>query len=101
MTRAKARVTWTEGNEARVRPLPSVSRYMDIARFAEDGPEWPDGAWTVVLEFPVPPSVQGNPSHGTVHFLMEDAPNEILRPGNAFELYRGLTRVATVEVLPN
>ena len=92
------RVTWAQRKGGSTQP-PPVTRYADIARFPDDGPAWPDGAWTVVLDFPTPPADQDGPIVGTARFLMDDAPHSGLRPGAVFDLYRGLTYVATVEVL--
>jgi hypothetical protein len=72
---------------------------VTISKFPEEGPGWPDGAWSVVLDFDASPSVQGNPSLGRASFLMDSAPQERLHPGQRFELYEGLKKVATVEVL--
>jgi hypothetical protein len=93
-----ARVTWVSPEEGGRQRLPETNRYVTVSKFAEDGPGWPDGAWSVVVDFPQPPSVQGNPSSGVASFLMDTAPKSRLVPGARFELYEGLRRVATVEL---
>ncbi|MGH9626874.1 MAG: hypothetical protein ACRD7E_00700 [Bryobacteraceae bacterium] len=96
----KARLRWLPADEGGRRTgLPKVKRYATIARFPDDGPEWPDGAWTVVIEFDQSPDEQGNPSIGAAHFLMNSAPDD--RLNGVFELYEGLRKVADVEVLPD
>jgi hypothetical protein len=97
--RARARVTWLSSSEGGRSPLPGGRRYVTIGKFPEDGPNWPDGGWSVVLEFDTPPSVQGSPSIGVATFLMDTAPHDRLRDGQRFELFEGLRRVAVVEVI--
>lgn len=97
--KSKARVTWLSSNEGGRSSLPDGRRYVTIGKFPQDGPEWPDGAWSVVLNFDPPPSVQGSPSVGEVAFLMDTAPQDRLRKGQRFELFEGHTRVGVVEVV--
>lgn len=81
--------------------LPPTLRYVALSRFPEDGPQWPDGAWSVELRFAIPPSEQteGLETRARVRFLMDDAPAERLRPGARFRIYEGPTPVAEVEVV--
>lgn len=95
-----ARVMWLSPEEGGRNSLPDGLRYVTIGRFPEEGPLWPDGAWSVVLDFSVPPSKQGNPSLGAASFLMESAPSELLRAGQRFALYEGLRKVADVDIEP-
>lgn len=99
MTEWIVSVDWISPEDGGRGSLPGVSRYVTIGRFPQDGAGWPDGAWSVVLDFDPPPSRQGSPSRGRARFLMETAPLERLHPGARFELYEGLQRVAHVEVL--
>jgi hypothetical protein len=96
--RFDAKVTWLSPEQGGLEALPSATRYMDIARFKEDGPQWPAGLWTVILHFTVPPSEQGNPSFGTAGFLTNEAPQDRLRPGMAFDVGRGARHGAIVEL---
>ena len=96
--RAHAKVNWLSANEGGRSALPDTRRYVTISRFPDDGSNWPDGAWSVVLDFETPPSEQGSPSIGEVSFLMENAPQGRLGVGQRFDLYEGLRRVAFVEV---
>ena len=95
----RARVRWLSKTEGGRTSLPGGERYVTIGRFPEEGPGWPDGAWSVVIDFETPPAEQGNPSVGTASFLMEAAPQERLEQGTHFELYEGLSKVADVELL--
>lgn len=95
----KARVTWVQSSEGGRASLPENQRYVTIAKFAEDGAGWPDGAWSVVLDFAVPPLVQGSPSVGEASFLMENAPQQRIQRGRRFDLYEGLKKVAVVELI--
>ena len=99
MRRQKVKVTWLAPEAGGRSARPTGESYATIARFPEDGPEWPDGAWTVVLDFETPPSAQGNVSFGTARFLMPEAPQHRLRPGGSFQLHEGLRKVATVDLL--
>ena len=99
MSRCTAKVTWISKAAGGRSSLPTGDQYVAVSRFPEDGLNWPDGAWSVVLEFSSPASEQGNPSVGTARFLSEEAPLERLRPGRVFELYEGLHQVATVELI--
>lgn len=99
MNQHRARITWLTEEQGGRTVLPGERRYATIARFPDDSPDWPDGAWTVVVDFDTPPSEQGNPSLGFARFLMENAPQHKLHAGSRFQLHEGLRRVATVEVL--
>jgi len=96
--RVPAKVIWLSASEGGRAGLPETHRYVTISRFADDGPNWPDGAWSVVLDFRITPSEQGSPSLGDASFLMNSAPHERLHPGQRFDLYEGLRRVAVVEL---
>jgi hypothetical protein len=95
----RARITWLAGSSRGKAALPATLRYIGIGRFVEDGPEWPDGSWSVVCHFELPPAEQANPSIGRVQFLASAAPRERIKAGARFRLYEGPTEVATVEVL--
>ena len=78
----------------RATSLPEGKQYITVAKFNEDL-HWEKNAWSVVLEFTVSPKLQGNPSLGSVRFLMESAPHDRLTKGCQFELYEGKDLVAT------
>lgn len=50
-------------------------------------------AWSVVFNFDVAPHAQGYETVGTVKFLVENAPHEILKSGFEFPLYDGPTTI--------
>lgn len=95
----EASVTWVSHQDGGRDALPDGNRYVTIARFPEDGPQWPDGAWSVVLDFDVAPVDQGSPSRGSASFLMDTAPQDRLRSGARFELCEGRRKVADVRIL--
>jgi hypothetical protein len=75
------------------------TRWPALSRFQEQGDHWPDGSWTVAVEFEPPLVGEIAPTLGTARFLVPEAPHHWLRPGQNFGLYYGLERVADVEVL--
>lgn len=97
----RGRVKWLGPALRGKRALPPVRRYVGIGRFLEDGPAWPDGAWSVELFFEQPPPEQGSDveSEAQVRFLVGDAPHNRMRAGSRFELFEGPTKVADIEVL--
>jgi hypothetical protein len=96
-----ARVHWRSPGERGRASVPPTLRYVALSRFPEDGPQWPDGAWSIEVLFDVPPPEQHNPavSEGRVRFLVEQAPSDRLAPGRWFTLYEGLQPVADVEII--
>lgn len=99
MKRAKVSVTWLAPEQGGRRTPMTEHRYVTISRFDEDGPGWPDGAWSVVLEFApsVDPAI--SPAAAEASFLMEGAPHDRLRRGTTFTLHEGRREVAQVRVL--
>ena len=76
--------------------LPSGLQYITVSKFDET---WMQNAWSVVLEFEIPPNMQGNPSVGFARFLVPSAPKEKLFHGASFELYEGNTLTAKAAVI--
>jgi hypothetical protein len=57
-------------------------------------------AWSLKCRFDPPPSVQGNPSSAYVQFLVDEAPDEQLRPGVTLRMFERATQnLATVEII--
>jgi len=99
MREVQVSVTWvTPDRGGRATPV-RVPRYVAISRFDEDGPGWPDGGWSVVLEFPEGVNPSASPVIAKAHFLVEEAPHERLVPGTTFTLHEGRKEVARVQVL--
>ena len=94
-----ARVHWIPAEEGGRAFLPTGNQYATVSRFIEDADAWLQEAWSTVLEFDEPPSVQGNPSIARARFLAEQAPADRLKPGHAFELYEGKKKVAMVNII--
>lgn len=96
MKTVPARVMWLTQNLRG--QLPNGNQYSTVSRFEEDR-SWPSVAWSIVLEFDVPPVAQGNPSIGRARFLSPEAPRDRLRAGARFDLYEGHRKVAEVVIL--
>jgi hypothetical protein len=94
-------VYWCPLQEIGWTALPSQLRIVAISRFAEDGPRWPDGSWSVVLFFEQPPSeqVEASKSQARVAFGFDWSPHERLRAGVRFSIHDGRKKIADVEVL--
>lgn len=90
----EAEIVWDATKK--VRPTASL-RYSTISKFSEDL-DWPNSAWSIMVEFEDIQSLASNPSMGKVRFLSEVAPHSRLRSGVKFELYEGPNRVATVRI---
>ena len=95
----KARVTWVSSSQGGRSALPTGSEYVTVARFPEDGDRWQQEAWSVVLRASPSPAEQGSPTSGDVAFLVDEAPQDRLRPGRRFDLFEGGRRVAEVELI--
>lgn len=77
-------------------------RIVALSRFDEDGPAWPDGAWSIVLFFEQPPveQVGRDAMEAKVAFAFQEAPQERMHPGARFGVYYGgRKKIADVEVL--
>ena len=99
MQELNAKVHWLPHSDRGTRRLPASLLYIGIGRFEEDGPAWPDGAWSIVCRFAEPPAEQGSPSVARVRFMVDAAPHERLVPGRRFGLYEGRRQVAEVELV--
>ncbi len=91
--KTKVTVEW-QGNKAA--HIPTGLQYITVAKFDEN---WLKEAWSVVLEFEIPPNRQGNPSLGFARFLMPNAPSNKFFSGSSFELYEGDKLMAKVVVV--
>jgi hypothetical protein len=72
--------------------------YSTVARFEEHADDWPDVAWSVVLEH-LEPCPQSLNMQARVRFLMPVAPHHWLVIGAHFDLYEGDRLVAHAEVI--
>ena len=72
---------------------------IDPAWFDETAPGTAE-RWSLICEFDVAPSEQGDPSEARVKFLMPDAPHDRLCPGARLRLFeRASGQYATVDIL--
>ena|SRR5215471_2063590 len=93
----QARITWSEQQVSL--GLPAIDTTTDPSLFTEPGPG-SDEAWSLICRFVSPPSSQGNPSLATVQFLVDEAPEERMKPGATLRLFeRGTGKYASVEIL--
>lgn len=99
MKEANVAVVWLSPEQGGRKTRMTENRYITIGRFPEDGPEWPNAAWSVVLEFAPDTDPAASPALAKASFLMPNAPHERLRPGAVFTLHEGLRKVATASVL--
>lgn len=95
--KAKARLQWlkpmvTNGSDPRGR------QFTVPARFEEQGDDWTDNAWSLVVEPTAEPDAQGM-QQALVHFLVPNAPSEWLMCGHKFTLQDGRTAIASGEIL--
>ena len=97
MTKRRARITWSP-DQVRL-GLPPISEIVDPCWLDDTVPVTREG-WSLVCRFDPPPHEQGNPSTALVHFLVDNAPHERLRPGASLRLFeRGTGAYANVEIL--
>lgn len=75
--------------------LPAGPVFTTVSRFASEKC-WPDGAWSMVVEFLEPPNSERR-HRVRVRFLVDAAP-DLLRPGERFELYDGWKKIAEGQV---
>ncbi len=94
----KAKVCWVKEEAGGRKSPPPGPRYITVARFEDDKDNWPNEAWSLVLEFGGVPS-ESLCVLADVSFLVPDAPAELLHQGSIFELFEGHQLVARGEVL--
>ncbi len=94
----KAKIHWLKASEGGRTAPPAGPKYSTVARFPEHAANWPEVAWSLVLEWSNPQEVETD-MVVNVAFLSPDAPQILLQPGATFELYEGKRCVAIGEVL--
>lgn len=97
--RHRVAIFWrTSAEGGRKEPF-SGRTYSTVVRLLGDDPPWEAGAaWSVVIDFDNEDSAAA-PTHGTLRFLSENAPQDVLRPGITLQLYEGprMTAEAVIE----
>jgi hypothetical protein len=92
----RATIRWSKKQEER--GLPTFSETADPVWGVDETPKRDEG-WTLLCDFPSPPSSQGNPSLVRVRFLMPEAPYQ-LAPGLRLKLFeRATSQLADLEIL--
>ena len=94
MRHAIATLQWRTEKEGGRRAAVTARRYMSPVVFANDTAS--GQAWTLVVDRGR--SAPGAKETVLVHFLMDDAPHEVLTAGTAFQLVEGSRIVAEGEV---
>lgn len=94
-----ARIEWLSAEQGGRNAPPSGPRYSTPVRF-ESQPFGAEGAtWSLVVEM-IDRSADAMAWTARVHFLMDEAPNELLNVGARFELFEGAKRIGRGAVLP-
>jgi hypothetical protein len=102
MVKMRAVVDWIPKDQGgRNRPPTGLSSppYSTAVRFADAEEPWPPPmAWSLVVERD---EALSEPCRwiADVHFLVDEAPQDSLRPGREFELYEGNRCVARGKIL--
>jgi hypothetical protein len=96
MEKQRVIVSWDKDIfDGEIRLLPNVNKvYSQIYNVPEDG-----ASWSLAFEFEETPRIQGYRSKGTVHFISEKAPSEILIHGFTFDFFDGSKKVGSCEVV--
>ncbi|HET7584322.1 MAG TPA: hypothetical protein VFK13_05410 [Gemmatimonadaceae bacterium] len=84
-----ARIHWS--TEQLQQGLPAGNQTIDPVWLEAARPRIDEG-WSLVCEFEQPPVQQGNPSLAHVHFALNDAPQDWLRPGTWLCMFERATQ---------
>ena len=98
MKTVKAMIRWIKPSEGGRNSPPPGPRYSTVARFAEIADDWPQTAWSLVLEWTELPDSNWT-IVANVSFLARNAPQELLHAGAVFELYEGRQCVAEGKII--
>lgn len=96
MSTAIVRLHWKVNTPKGVSPR--GNRFCAPARFADQGDDWINNAWSLMVTFEEPPDSQGD-QLGKAHFLVADAPHDWLSIGKRFTLFEGRLAIADGVVL--
>jgi hypothetical protein len=94
---ARAKIQWIPAKEGGRRITP-CTRYSTVARFDDAMADWPDTAWSLVVEVQNE-AKDSQETIASVHFLVPDAPDHLLHSGSRFELFEGHRVVASGRIL--
>jgi hypothetical protein len=97
--RVIARIRWRTGEEGGRRSVPRGTKYVTVASFDPPTPNWPDEAWSVIVE-PFQTSDLSQTAEVVLSFLMgEKGPENILKKSVKFQLLEGKHVVANGEII--
>ena len=81
--------------DGEIRLLPNSNKlYSQIYDVPKNG-----SSWSLVFEFEETPRIQGYKSNGTVHFLSNKAPVELLSDGFKFDFFDGAKKIGHCEIV--
>lgn len=92
-------ISWIPRSRGGRQSPPPGPVYIAPARF-EDDLKWPHEAWSLVVEFQRTMH-DGRYVFARIHFLVPEAPAELLQEGGRFELMEGHRRVAKGVIVPS
>ena len=96
-TKRRATIKWVPEIDGGRKGPPAGLRYSTVARLDEQKNDWPQTAWSLVLDFSDSPHTR---NEAQVSFLVEEgAPHELLSPGSKFDLFEGGKLVASGEIV--
>jgi superfamily II DNA or RNA helicase len=98
MNWVRAKIKWRSPEEGGRSAPPPGPRYSTVARFVQQGSNWRENAWSLVLQFVEDPDQQGSHT-ANVKYLSDDGPQDWLTSGSRFELWEGSKVVASGEVI--
>lgn len=93
-----ARIEWVRPEESGRKQLPLGPTYSTVAKFDQQGDQWRDNAWSLVLHFIAPADTHFR-QLARVRFLSETGPTHWLQVGSKFQLMEGTTVVAKGTVI--
>ena len=98
---ANARIKWLSPEAGGRKEPPAGPIYSTVVHFEDDTTNWPETAWSLVVELKEPPD-KSLESSATIWFLAHnhpETPDHFLRPGGRFELFEGNKLVAKGKIL--
>jgi hypothetical protein len=88
-----AMISWVPRDKGGRLTFPSGPQYTTVVRFDEDQ-GWPADAWSLAVDY-IRSYARGQYVYAKIHFLVPEAPHELLHEGSRFQLYEGRKIVAT------
>lgn len=93
-----ARIHWLSSQNGGRKEPPRGTTYSTVARFEARLDEWPNVAWSLVIEIDAFVRLDHTYTH-KIWTLSPDAPADLLRGGDKFDLMEGNKVVAHGEII--